>query len=379
MKISTAPKILYWPHLPYRAQYFLRYAWPAAQLKKHGYEVKVVDPRYTPFWDEEQMAEDLDWCDIVVMFTPKSVAGPSVLAQCIEAGKKFIADTDDDTFVVDKSNVSYGFSGTVDVPGLWTSGIQYRRDSVLKRQEHFRKTLLLCDALSVTQPILATSHEQYVRRGEIYVLPHSLDLAFYKPWERRAPEDKLRIGWQGGASHYADLKEVIEPLQELEKKHNIQLVFLGQAWSDQKKAFPDAEFHPWVDQDAFHLKLGSLDLDIGLCPIVDTDFNRGKSNLKMIEYGAFNIPSVCSQITSGPYNSPDGVDLNGKDRVLVENTDEAWFNAVEDLILDKDKRKYIGDNARETVEEFYNIEHNWRYWDECYRAVHESVVDKPLS
>ena len=325
------------------------------------------------------MTEDFEWADIIVMFTPKTIAGPRVLELCIKHRKKLIADTDDNTFTVDKSNISYEWSGTEDVPGLWVSGVQYKRDVVLQKQDFLKRTLMLCDGLTVTQSELAKEHEQLVRRGEIYILPNSLDLLYYKPWERRAPKEQIRIGWQGGASHIRDMEVVTPALKEISKKDNIQLVFFGQMWPEQKVVFPDAEFHPWVDQDTFHLKLGSLDLDIGLCPIEDTEFNRGKSNLKMIEYGAFNVPSVCSQIPSGPYNSPEGLDLNDKDRVLVENTEEAWFNAMEDLILDTDKRKHIGDNARETVEEFYNIDNNWKYWDECYRAVHDRVVEKPFS
>lgn len=376
MSRSTSPRILFWPHIPYKAQFFLRYYWPATRLIKHGWDVRIIDPRYIQFWDEERMAEDFEWADIIVMFTPKSMVGPRILEMCLKANKKFIIDTDDDTFIVDKSNISYEHSGTEDVPGLWTSGIQYRRDKVRERQEMYEKSLLLCDGLSVTQPELAAAHERYIGRGDIYVLPNSLDLSYYKPWERRAPKDEVRVGWQGGASHIRDMKIIEGPLKELEKKHGIKLVFFGQSWPDQRELFPDAEFHPWVDQDTFHMKLGGLDLDVGLCPIEDTDFNRGKSNLKMIEYGAANTPSVCSQIPRGPYNYPQGVDLN--DRVLVENTDEAWFNAIEELVKDADRRKQIGDNARNTLETMYDIDVTWKYWADCYGEVHNKLVEKPL-
>ena len=360
MSLSTFPKILFWPHIPWKAQYFLRYMWPASRLMKNGYEVKILDPRYTIAWDEKQMAEDFLWADIIVIFIPKSVVGPKVLEMCLKHQKKLIADMDDNTFIVEKSNVSYEWSGTEDVPGLWVSGVQYDRTSVLRKQQQLSSVLMLCDALSVTTQELAKEHEHLVGRGEIYVLPNSLDLSYYKPWKRRHPEEEIRVGWQGGASHVRDMKIIEGPLKELKDKYNIKLVFFGQGFPDMKKMFQDSEHHPWVDQDTFHVKLGSLDLDIGLCPIEDTDFNRGKSNLKMLEYGAFNVPSVCSQILFGPYNYPEGLEL--EDRVLVENTDEAWFNAIEDLIKDRDKRKHIGDNARRTVEEMYNIDHNWRYW-----------------
>lgn len=374
MSLSSKPRILYWPHVPYKAQYFLRYVWPASRLIRNGYEVKLIDPRYISAWDENAMADDFAWADIVVMFNPKTLVGPRALELCLQYRKKLIADTDDMTFEVDFSNIAYEWSGTEDVPGLWTSGIQYDRADVKSKQVCFEKTLMLCDALTVTQPVLARMHESYVGRGEIYVLPNSLDLDFYKPWERRASKNEIRIGWQGGASHWRDMKIVEGPLTEIKRKHsNVKFVFFGQAFPDMQKAFPDAEYHPWVDQDTFHVKLGSLDLDIGLCPLEDTGFNRGKSNLKMIEYGVFGVPSICSSISEGPYN-----EALGEDRLLVENTDEAWFEAIDGLIGDKNKRKHIGDNARKTVENVYNIDVTWRFWAECYGDVHERVVGKPL-
>jgi glycosyltransferase involved in cell wall biosynthesis len=316
------------------------------------------------------------WADIIVMFTPKSVVGPKVLELCIQHNKKFIIDTDDNTFVVDKSNISYEWSGVEDVPGLWTSGIQYDRSKVVGKRAMYEKSLLLCDALTVTQSVLASDHEKYMGQGEIYILPNSLDLTFYKPWKRRHPKEQIRIGWQGGASHIRDLKILEGPLAEINKMDNVQLVFFGQSWPDMKRLYPDAEFHPWVDQDTFHVKLGQLDLDIGLCPIEDTNFNRGKSNLKMLEYGVFGVPSICSKIPSGPYNYTDGT-VSG-DRILVENTDEAWLNAIESLVKDEDNRKVIGETSRKLVTEAYNIDNTWKYWADCYGEVHQRVVEKPL-
>ena len=53
------------------------------------------------------MAEDFEWADIIVIFTAKSIVGPRLLSMCLEKKKKLIVDTDDNTFKVDESNVSY--------------------------------------------------------------------------------------------------------------------------------------------------------------------------------------------------------------------------------------------------------------------------------
>ena len=369
-------KILYYPHIHYKAQFFLRYLWPASQLVKMGHEVKVKDPRLVSLWSEEMMADDFVWCDTVVGFYPKTRSGTTLVEVCQDLGKKLIVDVDDFAFAIHPSNQAYSFGGTEDVDGMWRSGIEWRKDIAFDNHRRWIEVMKYCDAMTVTTQALAGMYAPYVGDHKLWVLPNSLNLNFYRPWKRRAPDDVIRIGWQGGASHLMDMEIIKEPLKKLQKEfNNIQLVFFGQVWPSLQEAHPDAEFHPWVDSDTFQLKLGSLDLDIGLCPIADDMFGRGKSNLKMLEYGAYNVPSVCSKIADGPYNAPHGTDLDFVDRVLCDNDSDDWYSKTKELIVDETKRREIGVNARRTVEEIYNIELTGKLWAECYEETSKGNVD----
>ena len=369
-------KILFYPHIHYKAQFFLRYLWPATQLVKAGHEVKVKDPRLVSFWKEEMMADDFVWADVIVGFYPKTRSGPLLVDICKDMGKKLVIDVDDFSFAIHPSNNAYSFGGTKDVPNLWRSGIEWRSDLAAKNHERWAEVMRHCDTMTVTTQALADMYAPFVGDHRLWVLPNSLDLTFYKPWKRRAPEDVIRIGWQGGSSHFVDMDIIEEPLARIQEEFsNVQVVFFGQIWDKLRTSHPKAFFHPWVDSDTYYLKLGSLDLDIGLCPITDDYFSRGKSNLKMLEYGAFSVPSVCSKIEEGPYNSPHGVDLNYVDRVLSENTVEDWYHNIKVLVEDETKRREIGAKARRTVEEGYNINLTGGLWAECYEETLKGSMD----
>ena len=82
--------------------------------------------------------------------------------------------------------------------------------------------------------------------------------------------------------------------------------------------------------------------DIVLAPLLDSPFNRMKSNLKQVECWTRKLPIVCSDVA--PYNV-DGV--NNVNCVLIPskiNQHKDWFKALKKLILDESLRKEIGEN-----------------------------------
>lgn len=389
--------ILVWPGVKYKAQYFLRHLWPAQQLMKMGYDVRIVDPRTIHEFSESEdvMTDIFMWADLVVTFFPKTRTGLKLLETCNEFDKRFVVDVDDFVFSVDPSNPAYKGSGLrdayTDTRPHWVNGINYNRDANQKRYIEWLTVMENTDTLTVTQSVLGDLYAPFTPDpSNIWVLPNSLDLSYYKPWDHEA-RDTVRIGWQGGASHLKDLKLIESPLREIMDKYpEVQLVWMGQGWPYFDRKFPEMEFHPWVDSDTYYLKLGELDLDIGLCPLEETLFNIGKSNLKQIEYGAYSVPSVVSIFKNSPYGPPHGMDVgeyqqvsgcltvdNSSDRSETE-VEQDWFNAMETLVVDAKTRKELGRAAREYVDENFNIEHNARYWAACYEATGQRIITKDI-
>jgi glycosyltransferase involved in cell wall biosynthesis len=110
------------------------------------------------------------------------------------------------------------------------------------------------------------------------------------------------------------------------------------------------------------MKLGLLALDIGLAPLQDTEFNRGKSNLKVLEYGVMGVPTIASPVY--PYSNT--ID-NGVDGIIVhKNRTKSWVKALVHLIDNKEDRIRMGEAMKGKVLTEYNALRNAHLWEKAY-------------
>jgi glycosyltransferase involved in cell wall biosynthesis len=97
-----------------------------------------------------------------------------------------------------------------------------------------------------------------------------------------------------------------------------------------------AAFVEWlVEQSGF---------DIGIAPLLDTNFNSSKSGIKFMDYAALGLAVVCSDV--GPYRE---VVRNGETGLLVRNDEIAWYDALNRLVVDHQYRTQLAGNAREEL------------------------------
>ena len=87
--------------------------------------------------------------------------------------------------------------------------------------------------------------------------------------------------------------------------------------------------------------------DIGLMPLTDTPWNRGKCALKVIEYMACGVPAIASPVGENNYIVKDGI--NG----FLPSTIEEWVSVIEKLSKNYIFLEKLGVQARKTVEESY--------------------------
>jgi glycosyltransferase involved in cell wall biosynthesis len=143
---------------------------------------------------------------------------------------------------------------------------------------------------------------------------------------------KLRILWTGSASHIGKGGDMEFLLPLIEKTINeFEWVFLGTC---PPQLLGKVEFHDWADFYNYPNHLDSVDADVGIVPVKDHIFNYAKSDLKLLEYSAVGLPSLCSSIGGGigPYDLIEG-------SYTVENKISAWYQALKSLEKDESLRK----------------------------------------
>ena len=168
--------------------------------------------------------------------------------------------------------------------------------------------------------------------------------------EVKRDDSKVIIGYFSGTNtHNEDFKLIASALVKILKRHkNVYIKLTGQIETPTElKGFDDRIiFTPLVTWQRLPYEM--RECDITVAPLVDTIFNRGKSELKWADSSLVEVPVVASNIGA----SKDVV-KDGETGVLVANTDEAWFDGLEKLVTNKKLRVEIGRQAREYVKNNY--------------------------
>lgn len=204
-----------------------------------------------------------------------------------------------------------------------------------------------CDRMVVSTEFLAESYRGFIK--DIRVVPNCLEQKVWLPLHSRKRTGKRpRIGWAGGSTHQGDLillKEVIE-----KTRGEADWIFFGMCPEEIRPLL--SEYHPLYPFHEYPARLAALNLDLAVAPLADHPFNRGKSNLRLLEYGILGIPVVCTDID--PYrNSP---------ACCVPNTSHAWVEAVRARISDADARDQEGREMKSWVQRHFLLENNLDQW-----------------
>jgi len=154
------------------------------------------------------------------------------------------------------------------------------------------------------------------------------------------------IGWIGnlGNAHY--VLSLGDVLSALSKKHDFVLKLVGGAdIFDVKIKNVDIDYKLWNMKD----EPGDiLSFDIGIMPLLKTEFDMGKCGFKIIQYSSMGIPAVASAV--GCNNEIIDNEKNG----YLAETPEEWYRFLEKLIIGFKFRARMGEKARTRIEKKYN-------------------------
>lgn len=294
-------------------------------------------------------------------------------------GRKMFFDYDDDPFSVSPFNPSYEKLGTKEVKfhredgsllGEWRDGVDgFNLAANIERANVFKRAFKQADLITTTNQYLASKLAGHAgsfwnRGKKVKVIRNMLNLKIWKPLPL-VKDDKVRIIYQGGWSHFKDWQIVRPALKKIMDEHkNVVLLLMGQTYEGSLMDLDKdrIERYDWMDVEAYPYMFRTLNADIGICPLEKSEFNLCKSELKWEEYSALEIPSICSQY--GPYSI--AVD-HGTTGFLAKNEKE-WTEYLDSLIRDKSLRIDMGKQARKRIEERYDISKNLNLYVDAFRA-----------
>jgi len=184
----------------------------------------------------------------------------------------------------------------------------------------------------------------------VTVIPTVIDTEEYRArrYEKTSASGRVRIGWSGSdQSIQATLVPHLPMLTALQARTDFELVVITNSQPQLPVSNLRWSFHPWTASGE-----GTLEskFDIGIMPLVDDEFQKGKCALKLLQYMAAGLPTVAS---------PVGVN---KDVVLPgvtgmqARTPEEWHQSLECLIRNDGLRASMGEAGRRVCEQHYSVQ-----------------------
>ena len=224
-------------------------------------------------------------------------------------------------------------------------------DAIYLTRGHERKMpvlLAMATGVIVGNDRLAAYATQFSSR--VTVVPTVVDTARFVPRPARpiVARDRgnapITIVWIGLACNLKYLDVLAPALRRLRERYDVKLRVV----CSQVPALGgvDLEFRPW----AWEREVEDLqDATIGVMPLEDTAWARGKCALKLLQYLAVGLPAVAS-----PVGVNGDILVNGQNGFLA-STEQEWYERLESLCREPQLRARMGQAGRQTVETRYSL------------------------
>jgi glycosyltransferase involved in cell wall biosynthesis len=333
-----------------------RITMPLQELAKHdGFEVTFADAGERDGRRSPVTRRDMEGYDVIVGQRLSKHEGLSAWRGARTPSSRLVYEIDDDVWTINAENwMAYHLFNRGDIQDAITHGAQ------------------VADLITVSTARLAEVMAEATGNRNIAVLPNHvpgwvLDMQRMpnrstRPWP--AALARPAIGWQGGASHGADVDLIADPVRRFLKRFpDWDLRLAGTDYRPTFKAADRAVYSKWVrvndDPRGYY---ETMDFDIGLAPLLENKFNLSKSPVKAIEYNALGIPVLASAVE--PYRGyvKDGV--NG----FLIRYEHDWLKRMTELASDDALRARMSEQSRQAAR-IWTIEQGYTLWADAYRKL----------
>ena len=192
------------------------------------------------------------------------------------------------------------------------------------------------------------------------IVPTVVDTEVYRPASRsRSSDHPLVIGWIGSPSTWVNVEPLLPAILATVERHGA--VFRAIGGGPRAKEAQGVEALDWREEREVQ---DIQNMDIGIMPLLDDPFQRGKCGYKLIQYMATGLPVLAS-----PVGVNRDIVAPGQNGFLATSASE-WTTALEMLLGDAALRRQLGAAGRKIVEKEYSLRaHQGRVFDLLSGAV----------
>lgn len=217
---------------------------------------------------------------------------------------------------------------------IWMNGPRDFSESIVRA----------CAGVIAGNEFLAEHYRPHAKR--VWVVPTSVDPARWRVDPAPRGNARFTVGWTGTSGNYPFLRTLERPLaQFLGERDDAEFLVVADRPLDGVK-IPRMRFERWTEAtEPGHVRA----MDVGVMPLPDTEWARGKCAAKMLVYLAAERPAIVS---------PVGVNaevLARGDVGLAAKTDDDWYRHFVALYDDRERARAMGLRGLELVERSYSV------------------------
>lgn len=180
----------------------------------------------------------------------------------------------------------------------------------------------------------------------VEIVPTVVDLKAYTKRPEPLPTQSPSIGWIGTPSTWTEYMAPMVPrLTQVAEADGARIAVVGAGRA--AAAHPLLDNLPWTE-DSEVARIHAM--DIGIMPLTDTPWARGKCGYKLIQYMACGLPVIASPVGVNAEIVEHGV--NG----FLASTEAEWAESLRTLLSDPALRARMGEEGRRKVERDYSLQ-----------------------
>ena len=215
--------------------------------------------------------------------------------------------------------------------------------TILKAYKKTPQRIALSSKIIVSNQYLKNISSRYIHENKISIIPTCINTDLFKP--KNESNTIPVIGWLGSHSTYPYLEDILDIFPILSKQYNFILKIIG---APHKMNLPQVHCiqKDWSLKDEIN---DFQSFDIGIYPLANTEWVKGKAGFKAIQYMAAYIPCIASNVGVNKEIIQDG--LNG----FLVNTKEEWIAKISLLLSNPTLRSAMMREGRKTIERRFSL------------------------
>lgn len=278
------------------------------------------------FWKRFILLFSLIQYDYVFIFREASHIGPPVFEWIIAK--------------VLRKKIIYDFDDAIWLPNYSSHNASFHK---LKYYQKVNSIMKWAYKISAGNAYLANYARQFNNR--VIVLPTTIDTENHHNQIKEHDDTKKPvIGWTGTLTTSKYIGDIVGALQRLEQEYDFEFCVISNEAPDYN--LKSLVFKRWKKETEIE---DLLRFDIGIMPLVDDKWAKGKCGFKALQYMALGIPPVVSPVGVNTDIVQDGE--NGR----ICQTEDDWYNALSQLLRHPELRKELGSKAHQTVLNHYSV------------------------